>query len=182
MGSGRRSGYWLLLLAPLLLGLACDRNIAKYDPGEQPQQPDLRRIFPAPEQASPPMVAAGNPDSAAPSGRPGAAVRGTIYLAEGVEPQPGAVLFVIARRRGAVGGPPLAALRIANADFPQAFELGPDQVMIPSMRFEGALSLSARLDGDGNAMTRDPADPQTRSDTDSAPGDMGISLVLDRVP
>jgi len=176
-------GRIVLCIAALLFfgNTACDRNIAPYDPAEQPSRPDLGRIFPAPEgagSATRPMTA-GNPVMDLPAGRPGAAIRGQIHLAEAVEPRPGAVLFVIARPRGAVGGPPLAVMRIANPEFPQAFELGPDQVMMPSLRFEGPLSVSARLDADGNAMTRGPEDPMTGSDTAAVPGDVGLQLRLE---
>lgn len=180
---------WLRIVlsaaALLLLGsIGCDRNIAPYDPAEQPSQPDLRQIFPAPERprAAQPMMAGGQPVMGTSAGRPGAAVRGKVHLADGVEPVRGAVLFVIARSRGAVGGPPLAVMRIANPQFPQAFELGPDQVMIPTLSFEGPLSISARLDADGNAMTRGPDDPMTVSDTAAVPGDLGIDLRLEANP
>ena len=176
-------GRIVLSVAALLLlaSTGCDRNIAPYDPTEQPSQPDLRQIFPAPERprGAQPMMAGAEPVMGTSSGRPGAAVRGNIRLAEGIEPTRGAVLFVIARRRGAVGGPPLAVMRVANPEFPQAFELGPDQVMIPSLTFEGPLSVSARLDADGNAMTRSPDDPTTVSDTAAVPGDMELELRLE---
>jgi len=77
-----------------------------------------------------------------------------------------------------VGGPPLAVLRIPDPRFPLAFEIGPDQVMMPGMRFEGAIALTARLDADGDAMTRDDGDPQTRSPMAVVPGSLGVELLL----
>lgn len=167
----------------LTLGVGCDRNIGPYDPSELPQEPDLRRIFPAPEPGEAP-TAMGVPSAAV---RPGAAatagsaqgVSGEIHLSEGVRAAPGAVLFVIARKRGAQGGPPLAVARIGDPVFPQAFELGQDQVMIPGLRFEGPISITARLDADGNAMTRDPRDPATTSSHPADPGQRDLLLRLE---
>ncbi|MEE3326404.1 MAG: hypothetical protein VX252_03655 [Myxococcota bacterium] len=168
------------------LGVGCDRNIAPYEPGELPQEPDLRRIFPAPEPTGapapmgmPPSPTAGASTASTPSTPSAAAVRGEVHLSEGTTPVPGSVLFVIARRRGAQGGPPLAVMRIGDPVFPQVFELGQDQVMIPGLRFEGPLAITARLDADGNAMTRDPSDPATASGYPADPGQADILLRLE---
>jgi hypothetical protein len=90
----------------------------------------------------------------------------------------GAVLFVIARPQGARGGPPLAVLRIPEPAFPYEFEIGPADVMIPSMRFEGPISLTARLDADGNAMTRGESDLSSAPAEPLTPGTVGVALVL----
>ncbi|MFP6655585.1 MAG: hypothetical protein VCB25_08150, partial [Myxococcota bacterium] len=111
-----------------------------------------------------------------------APIEGTISLsAESVASRPaGAVLFVIARPDGVTAGPPLAVLRITDPEFPYAFRIGPENVMIPSMRFEGAIALSARLDADGNAMTRSAEDISTAVISSLAPGASGVRLVLTR--
>jgi hypothetical protein len=88
------------------------------------------------------------------------------------------VLFVIARSQGAQGGPPLAVLRIPDPEFPLEFSIGPENVMIPSMRFEGAISVSARLDADGNAMTRGSGDISSQVEEPLAPGATGVTLHL----
>jgi hypothetical protein len=156
----------------------CDRNIEPYKPGEQPRQPDLARIFPTPEEAERPAGALARPAATrAAAGRAGAAVRGTVHLAEAAAGRNG-VLFIIARPQGTVGGPPLAVLRIAEPSFPLDFEIGPDNVMVPSMKFEGALTLTARLDSDGNAMTRDPSDPSATAPDAVVPGTLGVELML----
>ena len=175
---------WIVVAGALAWASAgCDRNIAPFVPGEEPRRPDLSRIYPAPEQA-PAMArnsaAAGPPSPAAADasvGRPGASVRGNVNLAEAANGRTG-TLFIIARRQGAVGGPPLAVLRVPDPRFPLAFEIGPDQVMIPSMRFEGAIALTARLDADGDAMTRDDGDPQTETPQAVVPGSVGVELLL----
>ena len=58
------------------------------------------------------------------------------------------------------------------------FELGQEQVMIPSMRFEGVLQLEARLDRDGNAMTREPGELTGRPGGTLEPGATGVEIVL----
>ena len=111
------------------------------------------------------------------SGRSGASVRGRVSLAPEASGR-GGTLFIIARRQGMTAGPPLAVLRVTSPNFPLAFEIGPDQVMIPGMRFEGPISLTARLDGDGDAMTRDDSDPQTGQPVAVVPGTLGVELLL----
>jgi cytochrome c-type biogenesis protein CcmH len=171
---------FLLTLLGLLGVVGCDRNIEPYVPGEQPSEPDLSRIFPQPEegeQAAQPMPGAGPSASpAAPAAGP--VVSGRIELTDAAPS--GGVLFIVARRAGAVGGPPLAVVRLASPSFPLDFEIGQGNVMIPSMKFEGEMSLTARLDFDGNAMTREPGDYEGAAADPVAPGMQGIVLVLER--
>lgn len=177
-----------------ILGLAgCDRNIEPYQPGEKSRPPDLARIFPGPPDgpgaSDMAQADSGIPDrSALPPSRAeasalirepgGAAIEGRIELAPGLARPDTGVLFVIARPQGVAGGPPLAVLRIANPTFPLEFSIGPEQVMIPSLRFEGAISISARLDADGNAMTRGSEDISSQVEEPLAPGATGVKLVL----
>lgn len=174
---------------------ACDRNMEPYVPGEEPRQPDLSRIFPAgaeqaaavPELAPSPQggrgaapVAAGN-SGAPPVGADGAPIQGTVVVADALAdrlPQ-GAVLFVVARRGSA--GPPTAVKRVASPRFPFDFVIGPADRMIATMPFEGPLTITARLDGDGNATTRQPGDLQGAVPTAVAPGANGLLLTLDEV-
>jgi cytochrome c-type biogenesis protein CcmH len=175
----------------MLLGLAliagCDRRVESFDPDEKPEQPDLSRIFP-PEAAAPPtgteapsMPPAppgqrrGAPPVAAASGPP---IRGSVRLAPGREERAReGVLFVIAR--SPEGGPPLAVKRFQAPSFPLEFELGPEDRMVAARPFVGPLLLSARLDADGNATSRDPGDPQGAAPGPVNPGDSGIDLLLE---
>ena len=192
-----------LAVAWVVLGLmfvACDRNIEPYAAGEEPRAPDLARIFPGPpggvgsvegqneneggaaRGAVPPSRAEGPPptSAASPAGATGGAIEGEIALAPGLEgsrPDQG-VLFVIARPQGATGGPPLAVLRIPNPSFPLEFSIGPENVMIPTMQFAGPISLSARLDADGNAMTRGPGDISSPVVDGLEPGASGVRITL----
>lgn len=195
----------LLLIAWMAFGLGCDRNIEAFEPGEEPSAPDLARIFPAPAggvgssegnaAAETANAASGQPARGAlPPGRaeagstePAGSATASVAPIEGViEIAPehassspdGAILFVIARNVGARGGPPLAVLRIAEPSFPLDFKIGPENVMIPSMKFAGSISLSARLDADGNAMTRGAGDVSSTTEEPLLPGTTGVRLVL----
>ena len=172
-----------LLGAALTLLLACDRRIEPFDPSEEPRQPDLSRIFPAgaerAERVEPGLPAA--PDDgrgAAPlAAESGAPIRGTVRLAQELEGRvpSGAVLFVVARR--SQQGPPLAVKRITDPRFPLEFEIGPDDRMIKAMPFAGPISLSARVDADGNATSRSPGDPEGLAGP-FEPGATGIEVVI----
>ena len=189
---------WMLVAAATF---ACDRAIEPYVPGEKPEQPDLSRIYPEGAEraaqkggeAKPGMPAApgGMPAAAgAPADRGGAPVAGaagaplsgTISLAPDFERKvpAGAILFLIARK-GEGGGPPLAVKRIESPTFPMDFTIGPDDRMIKAMPFAGPLQLSARLDADGNAMTRAPGDLQGQSREPQQPGASGVAIVIDQV-
>lgn len=176
----------LLCLAPLGL-VACDRNTEPYVEGEPTREPDLSRIFP--EQGregveprlpeAPGLPAAPGAARAATAAPAGAGIRGRVELGEGLAPATDGVLFVIARREGQAAGPPVAALRLPGPSFPQEFEIGPGNVMIPGMTFTGALSIEARLDGDGDVMSRAPGDLRGVLASAAQPGDEGVVIVLD---
>ncbi|HYO74946.1 MAG TPA: hypothetical protein VE010_00670, partial [Thermoanaerobaculia bacterium] len=85
----------------------------------------------------------------------GPSVRVTLNLDAAAKQRTG-VLFVIARNPA--GGPPAAVKRVAGATFPMTVELSSADSMMgqplpPNFRLE------ARLDSDGDAMTRVPTDP-----------------------
>ena len=188
-----------VVLALLSLGLlicACDRNVEPFVPGEQVVTPDLSKIFPAPEESeqassagSAGMPASGVrsaqalPGPGSRSGKDGSSgeIRGTVRLAPNLGEQIsiGSILFVIARRSGVQAGPPLAVRRFDAPSFPLRFEVGPEHVMIPGTTLEGELHLSARLDSDGNPMTRLPGDLQGSASELISPGAEDVAIVLD---
>jgi hypothetical protein len=177
-----------------LLGLviaSCDRNVEPYVEGEEPREPNLARIFPEGAEAPGPGLRGSNASGEMPAPRTeppaagapatGAEIQGTLELAAGlagaVPPQ--ATLFLIARRDGAAGGPPLAVRRIAGPSFPMAFTIGPQHVMIQGMPFSGPIRLTARLDGDGDAMTREPGDLSGAAADPVAPGARDVRIVFE---
>lgn len=67
-----------------------------------------------------------------------------------------AVLFIIVRSADSPGGPPLAVKRIESPTFPYSYSIGPGDVMMQGLSLSGKVSISARLDKDGNPMTKEP--------------------------
>jgi cytochrome c-type biogenesis protein CcmH len=174
----------LPLVMVWLAVLGCDRNMEPFVPGEEPQPPDLAKIFPAGAErtAAPVSQAAPTPSGgrgAAPVSESGAAIEGTVELAPGLAERipPDSVLFVIART--GQGGPPLAVKRIVSPSFPFDFRIGPEDRMIQAMPFVGPIQISARIDRDGNAMTRDPGDLESRVATGIEPGATGLVIAID---
>ena len=102
---------------------------------------------------------------------------GTIALDPAVTQSPGAAVtvFIIART-GPGKGTPVLARRIDAQSFPLAFELtGADSMMAGDKPQQ--VSLEARIDLDGDAMTREPGSPTARL-TSVALGSSRISLTL----
>ncbi len=76
---------------------------------------------------------------------------------------PNAVLFVFARPEGVTAGPPSAVKRLVGVTFPMTFDLGSADSMM-GQPLPPRVRLEARLDSDGNAMTKDPGDPDAVQD------------------
>ena len=77
---------------------------------------------------------------------------------------------------GATGGPPLAVQRIPSPSFPMSFAIGPADAMMAGGPFPERVTVEARLDADGNAMTEGPSDVSARAEV--APGANGVELTL----
>jgi hypothetical protein len=119
---------------------------------------------PAVTTTAPPAAAASAPSSQ-PSSAPAAAAEpqgapftGEVALGEGVtaaDVKPTDVLFIMARE-SAGGGPGrlVAVQRHADVQLPKAFTVAPTDVMVPGMPFTGPFVVMARLDRDGDPMTR----------------------------
>ena len=170
---------------------ACDRNLEPFDPDETSRAPDMDHIFPEGAQEGPglraPRPAAPNARGNRPvpqaqgevTGEPAIRVRVSLDPALAGEVPGDGVLFVIARKAGAIGGPPLAVVRTPGPAFPVEFEIGQANVMVPGLVFEGRLDLTARLDMDGNAMTRIAGDFQGALADPVEPG-AEVEIVLDQ--
>lgn len=103
-------------------------------------------------------------------------IAGTVSLAAGATPPPGGVVFLIARHPGVTRGPPVATRKLSAASFPVAFDLGDEHVMMGGP-FPARVDLTARLDADGNAMTKDESDLHASAGTVEA-GASALQLVL----
>jgi hypothetical protein len=75
-------------------------------------------------------------------------------------------------------GPPAAVKRLNVGAFPLRFELG-DEDSMAGEPLPDPLRIEARVDSDGNAMTRDPGDP-TAVEDGVRRGATGLRLVLRR--
>jgi cytochrome c-type biogenesis protein CcmH len=102
-------------------------------------------------------------------------VTGTITLADGVRVQSGAVVFVIARAVGGAG-PAVAVARITPSSFPVTFTLSAANSMMGEP-LPDRMRVEARIDLDGDVMTRDAGAPTGFVD-DVAAGATGVTIVL----
>ncbi len=125
-----------------------------------------------------PEAPAASAGAAAGASSDGAPIRGRVSAGEGVVSGGEGVLFVIAR--SSAGGPPLAVKRLPVGPFPLAFEIGPADVMMAGRPFSGPISLTARVDRDGNPLTRDPGDPSAALSAPVEPGATDVDLRLEK--
>jgi hypothetical protein len=105
----------------------------------------------------------------------GTPVHVTLQLASGVASPANGVIYVIARAAGETAGPPAAVKRLPLGAFPMTFDLSSADSMM-GQPLPDKMRIDARIDGDGNAMTRDPADPQAAQDGVTAGA--AVTLVL----
>lgn len=174
-----RSTRWSSIVANVLVFVAVCLVFLVFTRAWNAGKPKEGSMFcgppPAAGLASPP------PANAAPGGdvRP---LRGTVSVAPGIEAGPGTLFVVVRNANGGDRGPPLAVQRFDAPSFPVTFEVGPAQVMMPGMPFTGPFDVTARLDRDGNAMTRDAADLASPPARGVAVGTEGLALVLGGAP
>jgi tetratricopeptide (TPR) repeat protein len=121
------------------------------------------------EQAkNPAPVAAAAPVS-------GPSVHVTLTLA-GAAPSPNAVLFIIARAAGQTAGPPAAVKRIASPTFPLDIDLSAADSMM-GQPLPATVRIEARIDSDGDPLTKNPSDPHASQDGVATNGTK-VSLAL----
>ena len=93
-----------------------------------------------------------------------------------------ATLFIIARPFDAAKGPPLAVKKISRPVFPLSYSLGPENVMMQGVPFTGKVTITARLDKDGNPTTRQSGDiTGDYNGNPAAVGAKNIDIVLDQL-
>jgi len=83
-------------------------------------------------------------------------ISGVIKLGRQVRLKERMMFFISARPAG--GGPPIAAQRMFRPEFPYKFVLSAKDAMIAGTPFEGELEITARLDQDGDPITRQEGD------------------------
>lgn len=162
------------------IGVGCDRRVEPWVEAEsEPPAPAHPVRIPGLDSPKPPPRAMAPARSLPPASaeRSVSPIRGVVRLAEGVDVPEGSVLYLVAR--APEGGPPVAARKLPSGPFPMPFELGPGDVMLSGRPFSGPLVLTARLDRDGDPLTREPNEPAGGLDGPVMPGTEGIELVLD---
>jgi hypothetical protein len=111
-------------------------------------------------EGHPPIDEASAAAPAAPAASTGVGVRVTLDLDPGAKQRSG-IVFVIARN--ASGGPPVAVKRVIAGSFPINVELtSADSMMGQSL--PPTFRLEARLDADGDPLTKPPTDPAAMQD------------------
>lgn len=94
----------------------------------------------------------------------------------------GDVIFLAARR---VGGPPgpgamMAVQKLQADNFPMPFAISARDAMIPGTPFEGHMSITVRVDKDGDALTRGKGDVYGQA-ADVVVGTTDLTIALDTV-
>lgn len=92
-------------------------------------------------------------------------------------PKTNSVLFIIAQN---AGGVPVAVHRIVNPEFPAAFTMSPQDLLVPGIRRNEHLTIVARLNAHGILSTPKPGDLEGRRPEPSHPGDHGVKVRLDK--
>lgn len=113
-----------------------------------------------------------------------AIVRGSLNLADSVKAKvpAGGTIFLIARQLLPTGGPGpvLAAKRLTVGEWPQSFELSSNDVMLAGTSLQGKVVLGARVDQDGDAMTKQVGDVEGISKPVDVPAN-GVVVLLDKL-
>jgi cytochrome c-type biogenesis protein CcmH len=186
----------------LLLSIACERNpVPEGRPAPQGLPPSAA---PAPGGSNPHGGAAmgtSHPGGAAPMDSvhggggdmrtptpppldPQKVVEGTIQVAPALaaEVKQGDVIFLVARRvdpgTGEVVRMPVAVDRVEVGALPVPFRLSNQNVMMAGTEFTGKVQITARVDRDGEAMSRKPGDLEGTLEA-TIPAS-GLELVLDK--
>jgi len=144
-------------------------------PGAVPSQP---------AQPAQPAAAPAPPAAVGASG-PAATISGKITLASERKGDvtPNDAVYLVARRisdNPKARGSLVAVKRFTAASFPIEFTLGPGDMMFKNGAFEGNLSLAARVDKDGDPMTRRKGDVFGTVDVVKV-GSAGVEVKLDQL-
>ncbi|MEO5760945.1 MAG: tetratricopeptide repeat protein [Vicinamibacteria bacterium] len=102
-----------------------------------------------------------------------------VDLPKGTSVPPSALLFVIVREAGFETGPPVAVKRVLALNFPITVTLTNKDSMAGES-LPGLVRIDARIDRDGDPLTKDPRDP-VASEDNVRPGSGQVLLVLSPV-
>ncbi len=93
-----------------------------------------------------------------------------------------ATLFIIAYGAGSTAGAPVAVAKIDRPVFPLSYTLGSENSMMQGAPLPDKVSITVRLDKDGNGSTREPGDLLGEyKKNPAASGATNVDIVLDQV-
>ena len=93
-------------------------------------------------------------------------------------PRTNAMLFVVAENEGRV---PVAVRRIVNPEFPAAFALRSEDLLVPAVRRREPLRVHVEMNTHGDIGRPQPGDLEGDAAGLAVPGAAGIRVTLDRV-
>jgi hypothetical protein len=179
-----RSGSRVLVFATAFASVvACTK---KEDAGAPSPVPPLAQgpTAPAAAPAPPPPPPPAAPEAAAPAPGPGGSITGKIDLPAALaKTKPQGTLFLVARRLSdnpTARGTLIAVKKMPATKFPLPFDLSAADMPFQNGAFDGDLTLTARIDQDGDPMTHQKGDilgtlPKVRV------GSKNVKLTLDQV-
>ncbi len=175
-----RIGVMLILLASA--AGACNKK--GDEAGKPATVPPLDPGAAAPPMAAAPAAAAQPPQAAAAPDDPNATITGEIVLPTAIaKTKPSGTLYLVARRLSdnpTARGTLIAVKKMAATSFPLPFSLSAADMPFQNGPFDGDLTLTARIDKDGDPMTHQKGDvfgtlPKVRV------GSRDVKLTLDQI-
>lgn len=124
-------------------------------------------------EVPPPAMGEGSGAAAAPSSPQLVVV---VDLPRGVTVPAGAILFVIVREAGLESGPPSAVKRVPATNFPITVTISEKDSMAGE-GLPGLVRIDARVDRDGDPLSKDPQDPAA-TEENVRPGGSQVLMVL----
>lgn len=174
-----------VVVTTLSAPLACSRPTPPGSAASQPTTAAAPPAAPATQPAAPAQPAAAAEPAAAGDAQQGP-ITGQLKLAAGIDGKirPTDVMFVMARQyvEGGAPGMLVAVQRYENVTLPLEFKLGPENVMVQGTPFTGPFVIQARLDRDGDAMSKGPDDLYAQSTQPIAAGTSALALELGSTP
>ncbi len=107
--------------------------------------------------------------------RPATPLHITLNLANGVKVPRQGVIFITARAEGVTTGPPAAVKRLPVGTFPMTIDLSSADSMM-GQPLPAKMRIEARIDSDGDPLTRDPKDPAGAVDRVGVGGSVSLTL------
>jgi tetratricopeptide (TPR) repeat protein len=125
--------------------------------------------------AAGPMSGAAPAAMASPGPGDGKAVKVTLSIAPGAKAPDSKILYIIVRDAGQTSGPPSAVKRVMVTTFPMTVDITAADSMM-GQPLPATMRVEARLDTDGNAMTKEPTDLTASKDGVAAGGSVSLAL------